>query len=343
MKNTREFIVNNKLISAVMSVFNGEKYLAQAIESILNQTHSHFEFIIVNDGSTDNSVNIIKSFMEKDSRIVLIDRENKGLPYSLNEAISVSKGDYIARMDSDDISLPQRFEKQIEYMEKENLDVCGSFIETFTSGSITKNVTYPVSNEDIKFSLLFFSALAHPTVILKKDVFDKVKYNTNYKVAQDYQLWCDIISNDFKIGNTPEILLKYRVHDQQASVAKCKAQNETANQIALDYAKHLGEEEVNLANGIVASKNKMNLKQFKKLLANIKNYSHNKKISNDLLSVILKNAYLCLNPKSPFKYFAYRKSIDKKCFAGDFNLFLKSFIIFNRNSKLYSFLKKTKI
>ena len=97
-----------------MSVYNGEKYLVKAIESILNQTYTKFEFIIVNDGSSDNSLKIIKEFMKKDNRIILINRENKGLPYSLNEGISIAKGKYIARMDADDISLSERFEKQIK-------------------------------------------------------------------------------------------------------------------------------------------------------------------------------------------------------------------------------------
>ena len=114
-----------------MSVYNGEKYLAEAIKSILNQTYKNFEFIIVNDGSKDNSVEIIKNYMKKDNRIVLIDRENKGLPYSLNEGISIAKGQYIARMDADDISLSNRFEKQIKYMEENKIDVCGSYIKLF--------------------------------------------------------------------------------------------------------------------------------------------------------------------------------------------------------------------
>ena len=97
--------MNNPLVSVVMSVYNSEKYLKEAIESILNQTYTNFEFIIVNDGSTDSSLDIIQEYMKKDERIVLISRDNKGLPYSLNEGIEKAKGKYIARMDADDISL----------------------------------------------------------------------------------------------------------------------------------------------------------------------------------------------------------------------------------------------
>lgn len=139
-----------------MSVYNGEKYLAEAIESILNQTYKNFELIIINDGSKDNSVEIIKNYMKQDNRIVLIDRENKGLPYSLNEGISVAKGEYIARMDADDISLPTRFEKQVDYMQKNELDVCGSYIKLFGDNRKEQVIKNPITNEDIRFSLLFF-------------------------------------------------------------------------------------------------------------------------------------------------------------------------------------------
>lgn len=102
-------------ISVIMSVYNGEKYLREAIDSILNQTFTHFEFIIVNDGSTDKSLNIIKSY--NGSRIILVQQENKGLAAALNEGIKIAKGKYIAMMDADDISLPTRLEKQIQFME----------------------------------------------------------------------------------------------------------------------------------------------------------------------------------------------------------------------------------
>jgi len=114
-------------VSIVMSVYNAQKYLDEAIESILNQTYSNFEFIIINDGSTDKSLEIIENYAKKDSRIIVINRENKGLIYSLNEGIRKANGKYIARMDADDISLPQRLEKQVEFMEKnKNIGICGT-------------------------------------------------------------------------------------------------------------------------------------------------------------------------------------------------------------------------
>lgn len=334
---------NKPLISVVMSVYNGEKYLAEAIESILNQTYTNFEFIIVNDGSSDKSIDIIKEYMTKDNRIVLIDREeNKGLAYSLNEGISIAKGEYIARMDADDISLPTRFEKQIEYMEKNELDVCGSYIKLFGDNRKEQVIKYPITNEDIRFSLLFFSCLAHPTVVFKKEVFDKVKYNVDYKVAQDYQLWCDIANANFKIGNIPEVLLNYREHEAQASIEKFKRQQDTAHKIASDYAKKLEKEEINLVNQIITSKKTIGLKEIKKLFDDIKDYANKKSIQNDLIFYILKKIYIDSNPKSPMKYFLYRKATknSNKKFKEEMNMFLKSFVIFSRDSKIYQFLKK---
>jgi glycosyltransferase involved in cell wall biosynthesis len=325
-----------------MSVYNGEKYLAEAIESILNQTYKNFEFIIVNDGSSDKSIDIIKEYISKDNRIVLIDRENEGLPYSLNEGISIAKGDYIARMDADDISLPTRFEKQIDFMQKSELDVCGSYIKLFGKNKKEYIIKYPLNDEDIRFSLLFFSCLAHPTIVFKNKVFDKVKYNVDYKVTQDYQLWCDIVNADFKIGNIPEVLLNYREHEAQASIEKFKRQQDTAHEIALGYGEKLGKEEINLVNQIIASKKNIGFKELNKLINDVNDYANKKSIQSDLMLYLLKKIYIDSNPKSPLKYFVYRRAT--KNYMKDFNeeikLFFCSFIVLNRNSKIYQFLKR---
>lgn len=334
--------MTNSLISVVMSVYNGEKYLVEAIESILNQTYENFEFIIINDGSKDNSVEIIKDYMKTDNRIVLIDRENKGLPYSLNEGINIAKGEYIARMDADDISLPTRFEKQIKYMEENKLDVCGSYIKLFGDNTKEQIVKYPINHDDIKFRLLFMSSLAHPTAILKKQIFGKVKYRDDYKVAQDYQLWCDVVNANFKIGNIPEVLLNYRKHEAQASIEKLKRQQDTAHEIALKYAKTLGQREVDLVGKIISSKMNINFKEFNNLVKQVFEYSINQNISNQTLYDILKKIYIDSNPKSPFKYLIYNLNTtkNKRNFQEEMNMFFKSFIFVNRNSGVYQFLKR---
>jgi glycosyltransferase involved in cell wall biosynthesis len=185
-----------------MSVYNAELYLKEAIESILNQTYKEFEFIIINDGSTDNSLAIIKDYSNHDSRIILINRENKGLIYSLNEGISKAKGKYIARMDADDISLPNRFEEQIKFLEN-NLDigVVGSDAIVFHKDDKSIWTTYSDSNRT-KAELLFSSPLIHPSVMMRKSIIDKYKlfYKKEYIHAEDLELWIRF-ANVSKLSN----------------------------------------------------------------------------------------------------------------------------------------------
>jgi len=335
--------MKKSFLSVIMSVYNGDKYLLEAMRSVLNQTYDNFEFIIINDGSTDNSLSIINDYIKIDKRIILINRENKGLPYSLNEGIIKAKGDYIVRMDSDDICLLDRFDVQLKYMKKNNLDVCGSYIKVFNEQSNKSIIRQmPITHIDIKVNLLFSSSLAHPTVMFKKEVFYKVKYNTEYKVSQDYQLWTDIIKQDFIIGNLPVVLLNYREHELQASIEKSKLQQEYANRIALNYAKILGKEEERIVKKFINSKNSINYKNFKQLIEDVIIFLKNKNVSQDTVQAIIKKIYIESTPKSPFKYFIYFKNKNKKYLKEEFNLFISSFLILNRNSKLYSYLKLVK-
>lgn len=208
----------NPLISVLMPVYNGQQYLAEAIESILNQTYKHFELLLLDDGSSDNSEQIIKGF--KDSRIVYIKNEtNKGLIFTLNRGIGLSKGIFIARMDADDISVSTRFEKQIlEFEKDEKLVVCGSFIKTFGNGSEEYISHIPVTNAQILSSIFFACPFAHPSVMIKKDSLLQLNefYREDYKHSEDYDLWSRLVF----VGNSkniPEFLLNYRVHDKQVS------------------------------------------------------------------------------------------------------------------------------
>ncbi|WP_099610792.1 glycosyltransferase [Vibrio fujianensis] len=206
-------------ISVVMSVYNGEKYLGEAIDSILKQTFSDFEFIIINDGSTDKTLEIIKSYMKKDDRIVLVSRENKGLIVSLNEGLDLAKGQYIARMDADDISIKSRFEKQIEFLDSNpDIGVCGTWVEVFGENIKSKKWKMPTQDPDLKAKLTFSVPFAHPTVMIRKKVIDKYKinYDLGYKDAEDYKFWVDF-SKYTLFSNVPEILLRYRYHQESIS------------------------------------------------------------------------------------------------------------------------------
>jgi glycosyltransferase involved in cell wall biosynthesis len=221
------------MASVVMSVYNSEQYLSESIKSILEQTFTAFEFIIINDGSTDESLDIIQKYMKKDARIVLINRENKGLPYSLNEGIERAKGKYIARMDADDISLPSRLEEQFKFMESNSdIGICGTWIESFGEGLKDRLMRFPADHEELKVILLFSVCFAHPTVMIRKKILDRnnLKYNLNYSNSQDYELW-EKLSHVTKMGNLQKKLLRYRVSSNSITSIVDSKKNELRYQL----------------------------------------------------------------------------------------------------------------
>jgi len=200
------------LVSVVMSVYNSDQYLNEAIESILNQTYKNFEFIIIDDGSTDESLEVIKKYKAEDDRIVLISRENKGLPYSLNEGISMAKGEYIARMDADDISLPDRLMEQVHYMvSNPGIGICGTWAEVFGDGISFSILKHPEKHCELFPKLLFSVCFVHPSVMFRTSIImgQSDRYNEEYVCAQDYELWLKLIKKT-EFGNIPKVLLKYR-------------------------------------------------------------------------------------------------------------------------------------
>lgn len=225
-------------ISVLMSVYNGDKYLREAIESILNQSFDDFEFIIINDASTDKSIDIIKSFNDK--RILLINNEiNLGLTKNLNRGIDLAKGIYIARMDVDDISHKDRFIKQIDFL-KRNIDIslCGTLVSYF--GHSNYLAFSPVFHNEIKFSMLSNNSFAHPSVMWRKKDFESngLRYNEEFYTAQDYELFSRVVQK-LKTANISEHLLYYRTHDSQISKTKIKNQEYNARCIKLNQLKYL--------------------------------------------------------------------------------------------------------
>ena len=218
--------MSEPIISVIMPAYNAEKYVTEAINSILSQTFTDFEFIIINDASTDSTKEIIKSF--QDQRIKLINNEqNQGVAKSLNIGIAAAKGKYIARMDADDISLPERFQVQFDFMEQnKDIDICGSWMKTF--GDKSEIAKKPLSHSDIRDTTFFFCAMLHPTIIFKRDL--SLQYSMDFPRAEDYDLWCRKI-NELKFANIPEILLHYRIHSNQVGETNKIAQNQDTNLI----------------------------------------------------------------------------------------------------------------
>lgn len=211
-------------VTVLMPVYNGEQFLHEATNSILTQTFADFEFLIINDGSTDSTVEIINSF--QDERIRLINnKKNLGIVTSLNKGLTLARGKYIARMDADDIALPYRLEKQVDFMDNHpEIGVSGSWVKTI--GKYPNQIhKFPTDPELLKCILLFRSPIAHPSVIIRKDTLLKndLKYNINRNCAQDYDLWirCTQIT---KLSNIAQVLLLYRNHDHQVSSEKFQIQ-----------------------------------------------------------------------------------------------------------------------
>ncbi|MDM2795289.1 MULTISPECIES: glycosyltransferase family 2 protein [Citrobacter] len=231
---------NPDLVTVIMPVYNAEEYLSEAITSILDQSYKNIEFIIINDGSTDSSDSIIKGFLE-DKRIHYISRSNKGLVYSLNEGLDIAKGMYIARMDADDISHPQRIEKQVEFMlENDQVAVvgCSSYIINFESKIIGQR-NPPTSAFLNKALLLFGPTLSHPTVMFNRSVIgDDLYYCDDFKHAEDFELWLRL-SNKYNMGNLPEKLFSYRINESGVSQSNYREQKKNAADVYCNL-KHPG-------------------------------------------------------------------------------------------------------
>lgn len=223
------------IISVVMSVYNGGQFLAGAIESVLSQTFRDFEFIIVNDGSTDGSPEILEGYAQRDCRIRLISRENRGLTASLNEGIACARGIWIARMDADDISLPDRFEKQLAWLQQTGADICGGWIKL--TGTLFHRVWRNYSSSDaIRLKLLFGSAFAHPTVMLRTNIAMANPYSEEAHYVEDYELWARLAKLGVKMTNYPGVVLRYRIHPGQVTAVRQKQQRENMIQIFKNYS-----------------------------------------------------------------------------------------------------------
>lgn len=202
-------------ISVLLATYNDEKYIKEAIDSVLNQTYRDFELIIIDDGSSDSTADIISGY--NDQRIIFIKNErNMGLPYSLNRGMEIAKGEYIARMDGDDICFPQRFKKQLEYMEQHpEITICGTNRLDFVGRGKNRGKRYfPEESEALKAILLFGNPIAHSSWFIRKDDLEKYhfKYNEEFRYSQDYELIYRVLKK-CKIACVQAILLKYRVKE----------------------------------------------------------------------------------------------------------------------------------
>ncbi len=227
-------------ITVLMPVYNGERFLAGTMHSILSQTYQDFEFLIIDDGSTDKSQELIEGFHDPRIRILTNPRRLK-LSGALNRGIDESAGTYIARMDADDIALPDRLRRQVEYLDTNPaIGLCGTWIERFGTGKkrVDKHFT---ESDQIKAYSLFDCPFAHPTVMFRRDLFVRhaLRYDGSFYPTEDYELWTRALEC-FPCANIGEVLLCYRVHADSMTCSDWQEMDTKAARIADYQLKKLG-------------------------------------------------------------------------------------------------------
>ena len=222
------------VVSVVLPVYNGEKYLREAINSVLAQTFRNFELIMIDDGSTDASHQILEEYRRRDPRVRVVVRENRGLATTLNNSIDLARGLWVARMDQDDIALPRRFETQLKWLEVTGADICGAWVQRFGT-SDHRIVRLRRDDDAIKKELLFCSAFAHPSVMMRTRLVARLRYDPKFEKAEDYDLWERAVEAGWKMTNVQEILLSYRVHPEQISSKALNRQQQQTQDIRRRY------------------------------------------------------------------------------------------------------------
>lgn len=277
-------------VTVLMPVYNSALYVSEAINSILKQSYSNFEFLIIDDASTDNSVEIIRKF--KDERIRLIRNEkNLRLVGVLNKGIDIAEGKYIVRMDSDDISLPDRLKKQVDFMNANcEIGMSGGWMRNFGE---SKNLNiYPLSYDEIKATILFKNPFSHPTMIMRKDVLDRynLRYNIDYAYVEDYELWLRSFEK-IKMANIPEVLLLYRIGNNNISRIHNDIQNKLSKELYRKNLQKIGIVDNDVLDVLTNKKGVDSFDLLSKLYDNLErlikeNSVYNKKVYNDCIQEI---------------------------------------------------------
>lgn len=223
---------NTPAISVVMSMYNSPEYLREAIDSILNQTFKDFEFIIINDGSLDNSDRIVRAY--KDPRIRLVHQNNHGLVFSFNKGVKLARAKYIARMDADDISLPSRFQKEIEWLEaKDTRGLVGTYFTYMDMQSRRTSVTmvWPTKHLDLRRTMYYVNPFGHGTIMARREAIVGVGgYRSAYEPSEDADLWTRI-ARHWEVGQIPEVLYLWRFHEASISRRKSEVSNRAAERV----------------------------------------------------------------------------------------------------------------
>lgn len=225
------------LVSVLMPVNIAGRYFNDAVDSILSQTLNDFELLIIEDNADEQTKLILDNLTDSRVRVVL-NKNYSGITGALNTGLEEARGEYIARMDADDICIPDRLQVQLDWLESNECDLCGGGLQCVSSGYIKGKVfSYPSEAQDISFALMFGTAFAHATILVKRSVILQFRYDEVYPYAQDYDLWIRMEQGGVKMTNVPRILYFYRIHSAQVSHAKNLKQQQFAKNISDRYAK----------------------------------------------------------------------------------------------------------
>ena len=314
------------MISVIFSTFNNEEYLESAIKSILNQTYTNFEFIIIDDASNDKTEKILNHYKKIDTRIkVFRNKKNIGLTKSLNIAIKNSTGEFLVRMDDDDISISDRFESQLaEFKKNPKLMVLGGSIKKIDEkNDYLDNTLINFSNNfsDTKFVSKYFNPIAHPTAMIRKELFNHIElYDERYRSSQDFDLWKRVIEKNFEIYSLKKYVLNYRVHNSSVSIKDNVSQSS-------NFLKIKHSEDNNFQSLVKIESKLMNVP------STIKN---NIKMYNELKRIVNCNKIMMNND-----YILYLTELDLSNSRKTVNAFLKSKRI-DKYTKVFAILRLTK-
>lgn len=231
-------------VSVLMPAYNAEKYIAESIESILNQTFQDFELIIIDDCSSDNTWNIMQEYAKKDDRINIFKNEkNLGIGGNRNRLINLARGKYIVWQDNDDISLPERVEKQYTYMEENiGVGILGGYLQLFNEKENLSVRKYATDDGSLRKTIFRYSPVAQPATMIRRSCFDEVGgYDFANPLIEDIDMSFRIGSK-YKFANLPEIIIKYRQNENSVTFTRLKTMELNTLKIRKKYVKNFGYE-----------------------------------------------------------------------------------------------------
>lgn len=317
-------------VSVIMPVYNAAPYLREAIDSIVAQTFQNWELILLNDGSTDDSLQIAQSYT--DSRFKILDSEkNHGLIYQLNRGMEAAQGRYIARLDADDISFPHRLQMQYDFLEMHNeIGLLGGVAEIMGT---EKQIAFSQKHDDILIELLYHNPFVHSTIMFRKEIFvaNTNGFNAEYKHAEDYHMW-HLLAQKTRLANLPHVLVSYRAHENQVSRIYENGLHSSADKVRLKFISAILNQDLSednceahlaLIKGALPNVRPNVVKQWADFIKDRNNILDDKKLNDFLehrLNIYVKGYFLwfsyCKNPldwlknfKVIFSYLSFKEAI----------------------------------